>query len=1301
MSVNHSTLLTDNSGSNLRLIGNRVDIQNWRTGVNSNLPLSTQLAASNYNTIMTLQSSNINVTAHIIPTSCNVFDLGHSNFRFRDLYLSGNTIDIDGLKLSKDATTGGLSVTTGANTPVDTSTRNLYATGNIGVGTTNPQQKLHVVGNIFATGTVTASNMSIIGDFVTLNTLTSNTEQMVVNNAGTGPALKVIQSGANVVAEFVDSESGSAMFIANGGNVGIGTTNPTTTLHVQGNATFTRTETTSHTLVQAIAPNVVTDSTVNLTVGKAITSYNTANFRYTHKADGATSNYVGIGLWGVDDVLNVVGSGTIGIGTTAPSSKLHVYSLSTALDSPNNHRLFINRGGSGSLTSVIFTQGGPAIANGLFEVGVTASKTSLDFNSCTSGVYTNRATIQNDGNVGIGLTNPSSKLEVSGSGTTELSLSSSSGFGPARLSFISDRGSATEWRPGYIVSSDNGTYTGRLDFYTNGTGAGAKFGSSYAMSIVNGNVGIGTTTPVSLLHVNGTMTTPKITGVTEVSTNLVLRLVHGSSTQNTVVQFGDYTAGACNLSIVSPVGVAGNWSSGTLVGDTVMRASTGSLHIAASDGTSTANMVLNRNGNVGIGFTNPQQKLEVNGIISSTAGYRVTNANPNPMIEKYYGTLGDRYGLAQTAAGTVRLYCAGGFAGPSVNISKATSDTDYTDMLTVKNDGNVGIGTANPGCKFAVNGGATIGSQYVATAPPTDGLIVGGNTYIGSAPYRTNHIVSSGLTRYWNFQNTLTDLINSSTFTVTGSVSYVANTSTTNGDMGMALATTGVNYLSVASPINQPPFSICFWFYPQLISGYQRVISIGNGTTSAFNVDFDSVGNFKIFAQLPNFWLNVNSTFNFSINTWYHIGITVDASYVVSLYINGSLNASGTGTGQFSAARTNLYVAVNADGLTTGMNANYDDLRIYGSRAITATEVSQIYNAQSFAGNVGIGTATPLAQLHVTKEVAFTASSESWNTTAGKGLYIRYSTWGGQDAAYIQSIDRTGLTTQYPMEFFASRYGFWTGNVGIGTITPGEKLEVSGSVRVGVTSTNTIGSSGNSLQANSIYVHPNSTTDCMYMRYNSTAGHYAIQTVTSSANGGALILNPYGGNIGIGTTTTNAKMHVNGSILMDVLGGVGSQFFTQSGVGDARMNLRDLATNLISFYYGTTKVGSITTNGTTTTYNQSSDYRLKENIVPLTNAIDKVAQLQPKKFNFKTNTSLEYMGFLAHEVQPIVPYAVTGTKDEVDDKGEPKYQQIDHSTLVPLLTAAIKELHQENIALRSSNQALFDRIGAIEAKLNM
>jgi len=135
-----------------------------------------------------------------------------------------------------------------------------------------------------------------------------------------------------------------------------------------------------------------------------------------------------------------------------------------------------------------------------------------------------------------------------------------------------------------------------------------------------------------------------------------------------------------------------------------------------------------------------------------------------------------------------------------------------------------------------------------------------------------------------------------------------------------------------------------------------------------------------------------------------------------------------------------------------------------------------------------------------------------------------------------------------------------------------------------------------------------------------------------------------------------------------------------------------------------TVVGSVSVTASATSYNTSSDYRLKENVVPMTGSIDRLKALKPSKFNFIKNPDTTVDGFLAHEAQTVVPEAVTGTKDAMNDIGtttdaegvtitenrvepaeleegqtwtktgeEADYQGIDQAKLVPLLVSALQE----------------------------
>tara|TARA_R100000426_G_scaffold1459_1_gene2579 strand:+ start:287 stop:2119 length:1833 start_codon:yes stop_codon:yes gene_type:complete len=173
---------------------------------------------------------------------------------------------------------------------------------------------------------------------------------------------------------------------------------------------------------------------------------------------------------------------------------------------------------------------------------------------------------------------------------------------------------------------------------------------------------------------------------------------------------------------------------------------------------------------------------------------------------------------------------------------------------------------------------------------------------------------------------------------------------------------------------------------------------------------------------------------------------------------------------------------------------------------------------------------------------------------------------------------------------------------------------------------------------------------------------------------------------GLGRTSSqsNARMDINNESTQDVL------FLTQNTNDTSARNLIMLHTGaqsgfalqiLFMDHQGVGR-GSIKNNTSSTQYNTSSDYRLKENEVAISDGIERIKQLKPYRFNWKNRPDTIVDGFFAHEVQDIVEDCVDGTKDEVhtednDDlkikAGDPKYQQMDHSKLVPLLTAAIKE----------------------------
>ena len=118
---------------------------------------------------------------------------------------------------------------------------------------------------------------------------------------------------------------------------------------------------------------------------------------------------------------------------------------------------------------------------------------------------------------------------------------------------------------------------------------------------------------------------------------------------------------------------------------------------------------------------------------------------------------------------------------------------------------------------------------------------------------------------------------------------------------------------------------------------------------------------------------------------------------------------------------------------------------------------------------------------------------------------------------------------------------------------------------------------------------------------------------------------------------------------------------------------RNSSTGIFGYFnYNGSDVGTISTTGANCLYNSISDYRLKEHVAPMVGALDKVALLKPVTYKWKIDGS-DGQGFIAHELQEVVPDCVTGEKDAVDAEGKPVYQGIDTSVLVATLTAAIQE----------------------------
>jgi hypothetical protein len=276
---------------------------------------------------------------------------------------------------------------------------------------------------------------------------------------------------------------------------------------------------------------------------------------------------------------------------------------------------------------------------------------------------------------------------------------------------------------------------------------------------------------------------------------------------------------------------------------------------------------------------------------------------------------------------------------------------------------------------------------------------------------------------------------------------------------------------------------------------------------------------------------------------------------------------------------------------------------------------------------------------------------------------------GSVDSAGSLLLKTNGTTTAVTIDT--------SQNVGIGTASPSAPLDV-------VSNSSAIGTRIRGRTSDSYGV----------LEFTNNGASAETARIAADTSGNIIFSNT-------GSVTERARIDSSGNLLVGTTGlgtiGTSSGFqITPSGsiysasTGDSVFSRRSSNGIVITFRRDTTSVGDISVTTTTTAYNSYSDYRLKENIAPMTGALAKVAQLKPVTYKWKSDGS-DGQGFIAHELQAVISDAVTGEKDAIEADGNPKYQGVDTSFLVATLTAAI----QEQQALIES---LTTRITALESK---
>ena len=621
-------------------------------------------------------------------------------------------------------------------------------------------------------------------------------------------------------------------------------------------------------------------------------------------------------------------------------------------------------------------------------------------------------------------------------------------------------------------------------------------------------------------------------------------------------------------------------------------------------------------------------------------------------------------------------------------------DGGAVERFTMLNGGNIGIGTTSPGNKLTIASGTGGGS-----APDSRTLLhidKNGEAYISinspAESFNGIRLNVAGTPKAFMelYDNTAQGKkLNIGTIDARDLVFDTLNqprmTILSNGNVGIG-ATTPASKLHVQGAIGVTTGQKIGWIYNPGVDDnmYNYILTANNGGVPASPLEISG-----------SRWTNGNTR---------GVIFTHQTGGEIMTIMTGGNVGIGTTSPNYklevrTTSNTRAIQAVNST--TSGTNWGFQG-GAYGSGAtkniglqVTAEGASTNYAAIFENGNVGIGTTSPNKALTVYggndngiwidsqggqyTSLAFghngtEKANIAWDNTNG---YTNISTYGNGHLA---------LTTGGGIKAFLN----YSGNFGIGTTSPSYKLEVNGGTAlVGggfyASSDQVVITTSTYTFRDGVYINnPNSTSAAVSSNSVMSIGASSGNSVNTS-----LITT---GAVGIANTSPQTTLHTGPTTtITNVFTArfAASNFFASGGnsmfyVPNTAANImmfgsNQLGTNQIEFYHknpGTSQsyVGRISTSGSATSYVTSSDYRLKENVVPISDSISRLNQLKPSRFNFIEEPNKTVDGFIAHEVQDIVPEAIVGEKDGVDENGDIIPQGIDQAKLVPLLVAAIQEL---------------------------
>ena len=582
----------------------------------------------------------------------------------------------------------------------------------------------------------------------------------------------------------------------------------------------------------------------------------------------------------------------------------------------------------------------------------------------------------------------------------------------------------------------------------------------------------------------------------------------------------------------------------------------------------------------------------------------------------------------QSGASTTTFLAGNTSATPNFYTSTGTGSAAQAPTLTSSTGSGSVVLATSPTLVTPALGtpSALVGTNITGTAA---GLSIGGNA--ATATTATNQ---SGGT------------VNATSITNSGLTSGRVVYTTTGG-----LETTSANLTFDGSTVTALNTA-----YTGTLTGGTGVVNLGSGQFYK-----DASGNVGIGTSSPATTLDISVA---SAST--QVSSTTSTNRVFSRVVNGS---------------GNFYFAI--DGATGGLFGGAAYARtIYGDGAypmVFYTNANERMRIDS-SGNVGIGTTTSGARLVISGGSlpavgAFNLGISSNLTTGRLGTYDTGSLSSisnssdaqslevsvGSSAGYYAGMSITGsyaTLNSGTMRMFTAgaermRIDF-RGNVGIGTTSPSN---FSGYTTLATNNT-----------TGAIYeVQVNGTATGRFQASSSEVGLYQLTAnpLTLYTNNQERMRIDSSGNLLVGVVTY-ANQNANGTMISPSNGVQYGMHASGSASGSAY--------NIFS-YNGST-IGSIAQTGTTAVlYNTTSDYRLKNDATPIQNALATVEALNPVSFTWIDGRKDD--GFLAHEIQAVIPNCVTGEKDAVNEDGTPKYQQMDSSGVIPFLVKAIQELKAE------------------------